>query len=301
MKTEAALRGRSAPVGSPFVGFVFVLPAFTLFCVFGIWPIIRSFVLSLHEWPGIGAETWKGLTNYAKAFTDPIVRLSFFNNAVYSIGIILVGVVPGLILSILLVSTMKGRLIFQTIFFFPRLVSQVIVAVVWSWIYNPRFGLVDRFLRAVGLEKFAIGWLGDPQWAMWAVIVAGGWTYFGFCMVIFMAALQNTDPFLYDAALIDGANSFQIFAHVTIPQIQHVLTMVVVFTLIDSFKVFDIIYLMTSGGPGDKTQIMATYIYREAFRHNHYGYGAAVSILLTVFILAVSVIILRIRERSAEA
>jgi len=175
------------------------------------------------------------------------------------------------------------------------------VAVVWSWIYNPRFGLVDRFLRAVGLEKFAIGWLGDPQWAMWAVIVAGGWTYFGFCMVIFMAALQNTDPFLYDAALIDGANSFQIFAHVTIPQIQHVLTMVVVFTLIDSFKVFDIIYLMTSGGPGDKTQIMATYIYREAFRHNHYGYGAAVSILLTVFILAVSVIILRIRERSAEA
>jgi raffinose/stachyose/melibiose transport system permease protein len=301
MRREAASRGRTQAVGSPLIGLLFVLPAFALFCLFGIWPIIRSFALSLNEWPGIGPMSWQGLSNYVRAFGDRLVRLSFVNNAVYSIGIILFGVVPGLILSILLVSTMRGRLVFQTIFFFPRLVTQVIVSVVWSWIYNPMFGLVNIALRALGLGKLAIGWLGDPTWAMWAVIIAGGWTYFGFCMVIFMAALQNTDPFLYDAALIDGAGVLQIFWNVTLPQIQHVLTMVVVFTLIDSFKVFDIIYLMTRGGPGDKTQIMATFIYREAFRHNHYGYSAAVSILLTTFILAVSVIILRLRERSAEA
>jgi raffinose/stachyose/melibiose transport system permease protein len=300
MTRDPTQRGSTRGVGSPMMGFLFVLPAFGLFCLFGIWPVIRSFVLSLHEWPGIGGMSWRGLQNYVQAFGDPVVRLSFLNNAVYSIGIILFGVVPGLFLSILLVATMRGRLLFQTIFFFPRLVTQVIVALVWSWIYNPVFGLLNNFLRAVGLGSLALGWLGDPTWAMWAVIVAAGWTYFGFCMVIFMAALQNTDPFLYDAALIDGANGVQIFWNVTLPQIQHVLTMVIVFTLIDSFKVFDIIYLMTSGGPGDKTQIMATFIYREAFRHNHYGYSAAVSILLTVFILAVSVIILRLRERSAE-
>jgi len=301
MSRTAMLRGRTRSVSSPLTGFLFVLPAFALFCVFGIWPIVRSFILSLHEWPGIGEMTWMGLKNYTKAFSEGIVRMSFLNNAVYSLGIILFGVVPGLVLSILLVSTMKGRLVFQTIFFFPRLLAQVIVSVVWSWIFNPMFGILNNLLRAVGLGRFAIGWLGDPTWAMWAVIVAGGWTYFGFCMVIFMAALQNTDPFLYDAALIDGASGLRIFWSVTMPQIQNVLTMIVIFTLIDSFKVFDIIYMMTRGGPGDKTQIMATFIYRESFRHNHYGYGSAVSILLTLFILAVSAVTLRMRERKAEA
>jgi raffinose/stachyose/melibiose transport system permease protein len=301
MTETVRLRGRSTPVGSPLVGFLMVAPAVGLFCVFGIWPIVKSFVISLHEWPGIGPMTWVGFANYTKMFGDKIIGLAFSNNAIYSVGIVGVGVVPGLVLAVLLVATMRGRQAFQAIFFFPRLLSQVIVSLVWSWLYNPIFGLVNRLLKAVGLGSLAIGWLGDPVWALYAVIVAGGWTYYGFCMVIFMAALQNTDPFLHDAALIDGANGWQIFRHVTIPQIRHVVTMVVVFTLIDSFKVFDIIYLMTRGGPGDRTQIMATYLYREAFRHNYFGYGAAMSILLTLFILAVSVIILRLRERSDQA
>lgn len=298
MTRASALKGRSGTVGSPLMGLLFVLPAIGAFAVFGLWPIIHSFNISLHEWPGIGEMTFVGFKNYARMFSESLVALAFINNTIYSLGIILVAVIPGLILSILLVASMRGRLLFQTIFFFPRLLTQVVVALVWSWLFNPVFGLVNKLLIAIGLE--AKGWLGDPTWALPAVIVAAAWTYYGFCMVIFMAALQNTDPFLYDAALIDGANGAQIFLHVTIPQIRHVLTMVVVFTLIDSFKVFDIIYLMTRGGPGDKTQIMATYIYREAFRHNYFGYAAAVSILLTVVVLAVSVIIVRLRERGAE-
>ena len=118
-------------------------------------------------------------------------------------------------------------------------------------------------------------------------------------MVIFLAALQNTDPFLYDAALIDGASSVQIFIHVTIPQIAHVLTMVLVYTIIDSFKVFDIIYIMTRGGPGNKTQIMATYLYQESFRHNYFGYGATISVLLTIFVLTVAVLFQHFREKEA--
>ena len=175
----------------------------------------------------------------------------------------------------------------------------VIVSVIWSWIYNPHFGLLNKIIQGIGFKDFALGWLGHPQFALWAVIWAGGWTYFGFCMVIFLAALQNTDPFLYDAALIDGANSVQIFLYVTIPQIAHVLTMVLVYTVIDSFKVFDIIYIMTRGGPGNKTQIMATYLYQESFRHNYFGYGATISVLLTIFVLAVSVLFQYSREKEA--
>lgn len=274
-----------------------ILPTLALFSIFVLYPIVASFILSFYKWAGIGPREFVGFRNYIEAFRDSLVRLSFTNNAVYSIGIIIFGVFPGLVLAGLLARNIRGRLVFQTIYFIPRLLSMVIVSVVWGWIYNPNFGILNKLLRGIGLDRFAIGWLGHPDLALWAVIVAGGWTYFGFCMVIFLAALQNLDPSLEDAALIDGASSLQIFFKVILPQITHVVTMVLIYTVIDSFKVFDIIYVMTQGGPGERTQIMATYLYRESFRHNHFGYGATIAVLLTIFVLVVSVLFQRYRER----
>ena len=294
-KTERNVK-RLRTGGSPVTGYLMVLPAVIAVGVFMIYPIGSTVVLSFYRWPGVGERTFVGFANYVQAFSDPIARRAFMNNVFYSAGIVANGAFVGLILAHILATGVRGRIVFQTIFFFPRLVTQVIVAVVWSWIYHPRFGLVNVILRAVGLGEFAIGWLGDPSWALPAVLVAAGWTYFGFCMVIFMAAFGSTNPDLRDAAHIDGAGPFRVFFSVIVPQIRSVIVMVVVYTIIDSFKVFDIIYMMTGGGPGDRTQIMATYLYRESFRLHSFGYGATLAVILGLFVVAVAVLFERYRR-----
>ena len=281
--------------GSPLVGLVMAAPAIVIVAVFLLYPIAQTVVLSFHDWAGIGPRRFVGLSNYARALNDPIARLALWNNIVYSAGIIVLGVMTGLILASMLASNVRGRTVYQAIFFAPRLLTQVIVSIVWSWIYNPRFGIVNQLLRSVGLERFAIGWLGNPTWALPSVIVAASWTYFGFCMVIFLAAFGNTNPDLRDAAIMDGANGVQIFVHVIVPQIRHVIVMVMVYTVIDSFKVFDIVYIMTGGGPGDRTQILATYLYRESFRLHDFGYGATLAVILTIFVVGVAILFQRIR------
>jgi raffinose/stachyose/melibiose transport system permease protein len=296
-RAEATPRiGKLRTGGSPLTGYLMVLPAVIAVGVFMIYPIGSTVVLSFHRWPGVGERVFVGFANYVQAFSDPIARRAFLNNVLYSLGIVVNGVVVGLILANLLASGVRGRLLYQTIFFFPRLVTQVVVAVVWSWIFHPRFGLVNAILRAVGLGELAIGWLGHPTWALPSVLVAAGWTYFGFCMVIFMAALQSTNPDLKDAAYIDGAGAVRVFFQVILPQIRPVIVMVVVYTIIDSFKVFDIIYLMTGGGPGDRTQIMATYLYRESFRLHAFGYGATLAVILGLFVVVVAVLFERYRR-----
>jgi len=279
------------------IGYLLLLPALVLYGIFVLYPVVDSVVLSFYKWDGAGPRIFVSLANYIQAFKDRVVWISFRNNVIYTAGIIAFGVFPGLILATLLAGKIVGRTVFEAIFFFPRLLTQVIVAIVWSWIFNPVFGLLNQVLRTVGLGFLAKGWLGEPRFALPAVIVAGAWTYFGFCMVIFLAALQNTDPTLYDAARIDGANAVQIFINVTLPQIKYVVAMVIVYTVIDSFKVFDLVYLLTQGGPGHATQIMATYIYRKSFAEYFFGYGASIAVLLTCFILAISVLYLRYQER----
>ena len=278
-------------------GYLMVLPTMLLFAVFVLYPVISTCILSFYKWPGIGPREFVGFANYFQAFSDSIFRQAFWNNVVYSIGIILFGVLPGLILAAILARNIRGRLFFQTVFFFPRLMTMVIVSVIWSWIYNPHFGLLNKIIQSIGFKDFALGWLGHPQLAIWAVIWAGGWTYFGFCMVIFLAALQNTDPFLYDAALIDGASSVQIFIDITIPQIAHVLTMVLVYTVIDSFKVFDIIYATTAGGPGSATTVLNYHIYTVGMTFFDMGYAAALANILLVIVAILSVLYIIVLER----
>lgn len=274
-----------------------VLPALALYTLFVLYPLASTFALSFNKWIGIGPKTFVGFQNYLKAFQDRVVHKALLNNASWMVGFIVLGVFTGLVFSSFLATEIPGRLAFQAIFFFPQLLAGIVVAVAWGWIFNPLFGIINNTLRFLGLEMFARGWLGDPHLALGAIIIAGSWRYFGFCMVIFIAALQNTDKSLSESALMDGANRVQIFFHIVLPQIRNVITLVVIITIIDSFKAFDLVYVMTRGGPGDSTQLLATYLYREAFRHNHYGYGSTIAVLLTLFVLLISVLFLRFRER----
>ncbi|MBI3962322.1 MAG: sugar ABC transporter permease [Deinococcus sp.] len=192
----------------------------------------------------------------------------------------------------------QGQIVFRVSFFLPAVLSLVIVGIIWGWVYNPLFGLLNSTLRALGLESWTRGWLGEPGWALAAIILAGAWTYFGFCMVVFLAALQGVDRSLYEAAVIDGASRPQVFWHITLPSIRGVITLMMVNSLVGSFKVFDIVYVMTAGGPFHNTDVIGTYMYTRAFRQSLVGYSASMAVVLTVVVVAGSLFLLWFRERT---
>jgi ABC-type sugar transport system permease subunit len=204
----------------------------------------------------------------------------------------------GLLLAVLVWSGQtRGRILFRTAYFMPVVLSPVVIAIIWGWIYSPIFGILNRVLEVIGLGSITRGWLGDPTWALYAVLGAAIWSYFGFCFVILLAGLENADPELFDAAKLDGANFWQELVDVAIPQLRNVLTMVLVYTLIGGFNVFDIVFVMTGGGPANLTEVIATYAYNKSFMENEVGYGASLTTIMTLLSLAASVILLKARER----
>ncbi len=206
-------------------------------------------------------------------------------------------VIFALVTATLVSGGMRGRVIFRTIYFMPVVLAQVVVAMVWAWIYHPLFGPINTVLEAIGLGHLARGWLGDLHLALFALLFAAFWAYWGFCFVILLAALQNVDMELHDAAKIDGATAFQRFIHVTVPQLAPVLTMLTAYTLIGGFNVFDIVFIMTKGGPANATEVLATYTYTMAFRQSQVGYGATLTLVITVLSMAASYLFITMRER----
>jgi ABC-type sugar transport system permease subunit len=173
----------------------------------------------------------------------------------------------------------------------------VVIGLVWGWIYNPLFGVLNSLLEAVGLGDLAKGWLGDPDTALIAVLIAAIWSTFGFVVVMFLAGLQGIDMNLVDAAKVDGANAAQRAWHILLPGIAPIFTFVLTITLVGAFSVFDIVYVMTRGGPGTATEVMAGYAYKMAFGRNFAGYGAAISMVIAAISLVLAVVLLRYRER----
>ena len=277
---------------------LFVLPAFLLYGFFVLWPFFNTIYYSLTDWDGAQPiKNFVGLANYRTMWNDSLMWLSLRHNLIWIALGTLTPVVIGLILANLIWSGVKGRIVFRTIFFMPVVMASVVVGIIWHWIYHPLFGPINVVLRSVGLDEIARGWLGDYDLAIYALLLAGLWAYFGFCFVILLAALQGIDMELHDAAKIDGAGSLKRFFHVTIPQLAPVLTMLTAFTLIGGFNVFDIIYITTRGGPANATEVLATYTYRQAFTLNEAGYGAALTMVITVLSLGASYVFITLRER----
>ncbi|MCE7987620.1 MAG: sugar ABC transporter permease [Caldilinea sp. CFX5] len=281
------------------VGYAFVLPAFLLYLFFVIQPFLTSVYYSLTDWDGAQpVKRFVGLQNYQDLLFDDLLWQALYHNLIWVIVGTISPIVIALLLGILLWGRVRGRLIFRTVYFVPVVLSEVVVAIVWNWIYHPLFGVVNTVLRAIGLGDWARGWLGDPTWALPALLVTAIWSYYGFCFVIIMAGLQNVNIDLVEAATIDGAGFWQRFRYVIIPELRHVLTMITTYTLIGGFNVFGIVFVMTQGGPGTATQVIATYTYRKAFQESAMGYGAALSMVMTLLSLAAAYLFLRLRERS---
>ena len=277
-------------------GFWFVLPAFAVYLLFFGIPFIATIWLSFTEWNGIGQPAFTGMENYLRLSGDAAMWAALGNNVIWVIIGTIAPVFIGLIIAVMLWSDARGSMTYRTIYFLPVVLSPVVIGIIWGWIYNPLFGLLNTGLRAVGLGKFAIGWLGESETALYAVLVTAIWSYLGFCIVVLFAGLQKVDPELVGAARIDGANARQRFRHVIIPQIRPVLTMVIVYTVIGGFNVFDVVWVMTNGGPNNASEVIATYTYEIAFRGNEYGYGATLSMVMSVLSLIAAWITMKMRR-----
>jgi ABC-type sugar transport system permease subunit len=279
-------------------GYLFVLPALALYVVFMVYPFFQSIYLSFTSWNGADpVKHWIGLANYRELIHDGFLWKALQHNVVWVIIGTVSPMVIGLLLAVLLWTRPRGFTPFRTAFFLPQVLSSVVIAIIWGWIYNPIFGILNKSLDTFGLGSISRGWLGDPHTALYAVLGAAIWAETGFVFVVFLAGLQNVSKDLLEAATVDGANAWQRFKDVTVPQLANVVTVIGALLLIGGFNVFDIVFVMTQGGPNRATEVIGTYTYDQAFNLNRVGYAATLSLIMTAISLVVSFVFIRLRER----
>ncbi|UOQ45633.1 sugar ABC transporter permease [Halobacillus salinarum] len=271
--------------------FLGLLPALLLYLVFAIYPILQSFYYSVMSWDGFSAMTFVGLENFKELFKDPLFWNSVKNN-IYVVLASVLGQVPiALFIALLLNRKLKGAKIFRTIGFLPVVLSTVVISLTWGLIYNSEEGLINEFLRSVGLEALAQNWLGDTQWAMIAVCITVIWQFVGLYLIIFLAALQNVPEEVLEAARIDGASEWTTTWKITVPMIWDTIIVAIVLCIAGSLRTFDLIYVMTHGGPSHSTDVMALYMFNETFSNLQYGYGSAVSVVIFLFSLMLIMVV----------
>jgi multiple sugar transport system permease protein len=274
-------------------GYLFISPWLLGFAVFTAGALLGSFSISLTEWNMVGTPKFVGLGNYAKMAADPLFWQSLKVTAVYLLNVPL-NLVLGLLLALLLNQKVKGLSVFRSIFYLPSVTAGVAVALLWLWIFNPRFGTINVLLRYVGIEGPL--WLGDEGWAMPALIVMSVWGVGG-GMLIYLGALQGIPTALYEAATIDGAGAWRRLIHVTVPMVTPVLLLNMVMGIIASFQAFTQAFIMTGGGPNYATFFYVYYLYQNAFQWFAMGYAAALSWVLFLIILACTFVIMRTSRR----
>lgn len=263
-----------------------------------IGPMFYTFYLSMTNWDGLSDPKFIGLKNYIKLFKDPVFFVSLKNNLIWVFSFITIPVVIGLALAMILNQSVPGSRFFKASFYSPMVLSLVVCGLVWSWLYNPAQGLLNTFFRSVGLESLAKGWLSDPDLVLGSIIAVAIWRQVGYVMILFLAGLQSVDPFLVEASKIDGCNSWKTFIHVVLPQLQPVTIVVVVISIIDSLRAFDLVSVMTRGGPFNRSSVLANFMYIVSFNNYKMGYGAAVAVIL--FLISFVFIMLYLSQISKE-
>ncbi len=267
----------------------FILPNFLGFAIFTLIPVIFAFILSFLNWDGANPISFAGLDNFKRLMTDTTFKIALKNTLVYSIATVPLTLVASLGIAILLNKKIFGRNFFRTVFFFPYVASLVAVAVVWNMIFNPSMGVVNSFLMSLGITN-PPGWTSSTTWAMPVIVFVSIWKNMGYYMVIYLAALQGIPRDLYEAASIDGANGWQQFKKITLPMLTPTTFFVSIMLTISCFKVFDLVYMMTQGGPGRSTTVLVSHIYNTAFKEFSYGYSSAISMILFMIVLLVTIV-----------
>lgn len=269
-------------------GLLFVAPNFIGFFLLILIPVITLFFTSFTKWSALGEPVFNGLKNWRRLISDENFKTALFNTLFYAVVHIPLTLALAFGLAVLLNSKIRGRAFFRTVAFFPYVTAIVAVAQVWSMMFDPKSGIINQFLGL--FTDNPPGWLSDTHWAMPAVIIVGTWREVGYFMILILAGLQTIPNELYEAAQMDGANGWQRFWHVTVPSMRPTLFFVTVTLTITSLKILDLTLVMTNGGPGISTLVLAQYVYRVAFERADFGYASTVSLALFFICLAVTLV-----------
>ena len=286
-------RGMSKSLRDSLVAYSFIAPNFIGFCIFTLVPMIFAIGLSFCNWDGVHPVEFTGISNFVALLSDKTFKAAFVNTLVYAIGTVPLTLACSLAMAVLLNQNVKLRNFFRTVAFFPYVASLVAVAAVWNMIFNPSMGPINMILNqffGVAVENLP-RWAAGKDTAMITVILFSVWKNMGYYMVIYLAGLQGCTPDLNEAAELDGANRWQQFWHITLPQLRPTTFFVVIMLTISGFKVYDQMYMITQGGPGTATMTLVYYIYNVAFVNTpKYGYASAIAMVLFVLVLIVTII-----------
>ncbi len=278
-----------------YVPWLFLLPSLFFYLVFKAIPILGTFIISFFRWEGISFATMDfiGIRNYITLLSDEIFLLALWHNIVFIVVGVSVVTVVALFIAVLLEKGLRLSNFFRGTYFIPAVMSMVVIGVTFTLFLSPELGVVNPLLEKIGLGKFTRAWLGDRQFAFPIVILTHVWQMFGFYMFIFIAGLKNIPDEIYEAAHIDGSGVWGDFLHITLPLLKPVTAVVVVLAMINTLKVFDLIYVMTFGGPGNASQVLTLRMYLAGFMHNYMGYGSAIAVVFLLLTLAISAVQLK--------
>lgn len=274
-----------------FAGLIFILPALFGTVIFIVLPVIASFGLSFTSWDLLNPIKFVGLENYKLIFTEPLFFQILLNTIVFALATSVFGVIIPLVLAAILNSKLRGSEFFKTAYFLPFITPMIVIGIVWQWIFDPNIGILNRVLH------MHIQWLYDTHFALPALIMVTVWKLIGYNIVIFLSGFASIPDNLYEAAKIDGANPVQTFFNITIPMLSPTIFFVVIITAISSFQVFDLIYLMTQGGPLDSTNVLVYSIYKNAFEYFNVGKASAMAYVLFVIILVLTLVQWNLRKK----
>lgn len=277
----------------------FMGPALIIFGLIILIPVAMSIYYSFFNWDAIGDKIFIGIENYKRLLADKIVWISLKNSTLLTLGALLIQIPIGLLLAVLLSYKLKGSNFFKTIYFTPVMLSTAVLGILWGQIFDPNFGLLNSLLMKLGLDNWTHAWLGEKKYALLSVIAVVAWQYIGFYVIIFFAALQNVSDEVLESARIDGASEWQLLFKIRIPLIWPVITFAILNCVINSLKYFDLVYIMTGGGPNNSSEVLASYMMTNAFTLMDYGYGSTISTFLLVFGLTIALIFSKVLNQGS--
>lgn len=277
------------------------LPAFLLSFFILLIPLIYAFYISLFDWKLTKpSKTFIAFAGYRELFNDPIFIKSFENTIIYVVWVVFFTCILGLLFAVLLNRNFRGRGIFRSILFIPWAIMPIVVGLLWTWIFNSRFGVFNYLLTKMGLIKEYVPILSSESYAMYGVIVASVWRDIPFAALLFLAGLQAIPDEYYESALVDGATKFQVFIRITLPLLSNTLMLVVTFETMHALKVFDVIYAMTTGGPANATTVLSWYVYSTSFTRYDLGKGSAIGIIIMIITLLFALLYVKTLYRKVE-
>jgi len=272
---------------------VFVLPSFLLFALIVILPIFMSGYYSMLNWDGIGEGKFVGLQNFIDLFRNSSEGFgkSIMNSLILAVLSVFVQLPIALILALILASGVKGEGFYRTVFFIPVIISTVVIGQLWMKVYNPSYGLLNTLLNNIGLGSLSRAWLGETKTALIAAFIPSVWQYIGYHMLLMYAAIKTIPDEIYEAARIDGASAFKTALRITIPLIRPIIKVCIIFAIIGSLKVFDLVYILTNGGPVHSSEVPSTLMYNTIFNKYMYGSGSAMAIFIVLECLVFTLIV----------